>query len=362
MKLTVKTDILKEMVSKSVKGAGQNKLIPLTSLMAIQLKDKKLTLITTSISNYLYIVQDNVAGNDFYVVVQIEQFSKLVGKMTCDSMTLEVVEDVLNVTGNGNYKIELPIDENGELIVFPDPMENETVEGTDVALTTIKTILNSVKPSLAVTMEVPIFTRYYMGDRVIATDEFKVSSLNNKVLDSDPILIAPDTMNLLDIMTCEKIQFHQNGHELVFASPDCIVYGHDMEGVEDYPVDAICGALDKTFDSVCKLNKSVLLAVLDRISLFVGKHDEKAIIFTFTDKGVDISSKTSSGIETIPYVENKGFKPFTCLVDIDCVTQQVKANTSDIIELHYGDENGFKIVDGNITQIMAFLDEGDTIA
>ena len=47
MKLSIKTEKLKEMVSRSIKGVGNNKLIPLTSLMAIELKDGKLTLITT---------------------------------------------------------------------------------------------------------------------------------------------------------------------------------------------------------------------------------------------------------------------------------------------------------------------------
>ena len=81
MKLTIKTDIFKEIISRAIKGASQNKLIPLTSLMAIQLKDDQLTVITSDATNYLYINQDNIAGDDFYVVVQVEQFSKLISKL-----------------------------------------------------------------------------------------------------------------------------------------------------------------------------------------------------------------------------------------------------------------------------------------
>ena len=260
--LSVKTSVIKELVSRSIKGASQNKLIPLTGLMAIQLKGGKLTLITTDASNYLYVMQDNIAGDDFYVVVQVEQFSKLIGKLTCDTTILDLDNATLLVKGNGEYKIELPLDESGELIKFPDPIEIPTSTGKDIALATIKTILNSIKPALAVTMEVPVYTRYYFGNKVVATDSYKMATLNKDVLDIDPILISPETMELLDVMTCETIQFYQDKTDIIFSSPDCIVYGHTMDGVEDYPIDVINQLVDEKFDSSCKLDKAALLSIL----------------------------------------------------------------------------------------------------
>ena len=69
MKLTINTSTLQSMVAKSMKGASCNKMIPLTGLMAIQLLDHELTLITTDATNYLFIHEDKVEGDDFYVVV-----------------------------------------------------------------------------------------------------------------------------------------------------------------------------------------------------------------------------------------------------------------------------------------------------
>jgi len=356
MKLSVKAGILKELVSRSIKGASQNKLIPLTSLMAIQLKDGKLTLITTDASNYLYVAQDNVAGEDFYVVVHVEQFSKLIGKMTCDNIELELTKSVLVVKGNGEYKIELPLDENGDFIKFPDPV-GELDEGEDVDLVDIKTILNSIKPALAVTMEVPVYTRYYFGERVVGTDSYKMASLNRCVMGNEPLLISPETMELLDVMTCETIQFHQNDSVIIFTSPDCIVYGHKMDGVEDYPIDAINELVDEQFGSSCKIDRNALLAVLDRISLFVGQYDNKCISLTFTEEGINISSKASTGIEMIKYLESDNFKPFTCNVDIVVFVQQLKACALDTVQIEYGNENTLKWVDGDITQVMALFSE-----
>ena len=55
MKLTITTAVFQEMLNRAIKGAGLNKLLPLTSLIAIKVKDKVLTLITTDGSNTLYI-------------------------------------------------------------------------------------------------------------------------------------------------------------------------------------------------------------------------------------------------------------------------------------------------------------------
>lgn len=360
MQLTIKTDIFKEMVSRSIKGASQNKLIPLTSLMAIQLKDNVLTLITSDASNYLYINQDNVAGDEFYVVVEIEQFSKLIGKMTCENITLEVEDKILKVKGNGDYKIELPLDEEGNSITFPDPVskiKKSKKKPVEIDITTFRTILNTIKPALAATMEVPVYTRYYMGEIVMATDTYKISSLNADVLHTDPLLMAADTMNLLEVMTCEKIAFQRVDDILLFTTPDCIVYGHEVDGVNDYQIDKIGKLLKQQLKSKCKLDRNALLAILDRIGLFVGQHDNKAIILTFTETCVEISSKASTGVEILNYIESEGIIPCTCNVDIDMLSTQLKASAAETIQMQFGDGKSLRFVDGNITQMISLLYE-----
>ena len=57
MKLKIKTLKMQEMVSKAIKGASGNKMIPITSLMAIELKENVLTLTTTDASNYVKIIE-----------------------------------------------------------------------------------------------------------------------------------------------------------------------------------------------------------------------------------------------------------------------------------------------------------------
>ena len=358
-KLSIKTVILQSMVARAIKGAGQNKLVPLTSLMCIRLKDKQLTLITTDATNTLYITHDMPESTgDFYCVVQADQFSKLISKITSENINLEINDAILNVKGNGNYKIELPLDENGKMIIFPDPVADNPVDGlpaTEINLADIKTVLTVNKAALAESVEDVAYTGYYVGDKVVSTDQYKICGFDKKLF-SEPKLISSELMNLLDVMTEDKIAVYFKGDCIVFVTGDCVVFGHAMDDIDSFAIDTINGLLEKEFESSCKVHKSDLLAVLDRVGLFVSTYDNRAITLTFSEKGLDISSKKSNGVETLEYTDSKNFKPYTCQVDISFLIQQIKTNSADMIEIHYGDKVSIKLVDGAVTQLIALLE------
>mgnify|MGYP002624193385 CR=1 FL=1 len=362
MKLTMNAEKLKDMVSRSVKGVGNNKLIPITTLMAIEVKDNKLTLITTDATNYLYIIEDKVIADDFYVVVDANTFSKLISKMTCENITLEVRTDVymLQVKGNGNYKIELPLDEDGQPIKYPDPYSNltEVQDAGTINRSTIQVILETIKPSLATTLENPCYTGYYMGDCVVATDSYKIASMNVKLLE-EAKLISPELLDLLAVMNTEKIKVDIIDNDVVYSTPDCIICGKFMEGIEEFAIDAIVELLNSEFDSFCSVPKNTLLQLLDRLALFVGPYDKNAVFLTFTPNGLQVSSKAANGVEIIDYVASDNFTDFTCAIDIQMFVQEIKAIQSDVIEIYYGDENAIKMKDGNITIIVALLEDDD---
>jgi len=357
MELKLKTEKLKEMVAKAVKGASNNKLIPLTSLMCVQLKNGTLTLITAEARNYLYIRETGVEGDDFYVVIEVETFSKLVARMTCETATLTLQDGSLNIKGNGDYTIALPMDEEGNMVKYPDPLLGLELEGEgkEINQATIRTILDTIKPSLATTLEIPCYTAYYIGDTVIGTDTYKIASMAVKLFD-EPKLVSQEMMNLLSVMTAEKISVDIKDNILVFTSPDVAVYGTEVEGIEDYQAEAINNLVATEFESSCKMPKSALLQVLDRLALFVSTYDKNGINLVFTNEGLQISSKASNGVEMIKYSESKNFKDYTCLVDIIMLTSQIKAYAGDVVELQYGGTKpALKFVDGNITQIISLM-------
>ena len=78
MKFTVSTETMQRLVSRVIKGASNNKLLPLTSFVNISLKDKRLRLDTTDMTNYTSAIEYNVEGEDFEYPAFLEFFpSKL---------------------------------------------------------------------------------------------------------------------------------------------------------------------------------------------------------------------------------------------------------------------------------------------
>ena len=355
MKFTISTVKLQDMVTRAARGAKMDKTSAITCIMAISLKDNVLTLITTDESNTLYI-KEPVKGEDFYCVVDVDKFNKLVSKLTSENTTLELEDFILIIKANGTYKIELEPDADGDMTQFPDPMSEvaELENAQEISMATIKKVLATNKSALATTMEIPCYTGYYIGNKVVSSDTDVACSLNSQLV-KEPILVASETMNLLTCMQEDKVKAYIKGEVIIFETDTCVIYGYLMEDIDEYAIDTISALLDESFESSCKLSKIDMLALLDRIGLFVGLYDNGAITLTFTDKGIDISSKQSSGIETINYIASENYKPYTCLLNIQQLAQLVKALESDTFIMQYGNDKSIKIVDGDITQVIALL-------
>ena len=356
--LVLNTAMLKEMVGKSFKGAGMNRLLPITQMMCIRLKDNVLELITTDSTNYFYVRQDKIEGSEFYAVVGAEQFSKLISKMTCDSVTLTRIDSAIEVKGNGKYMVPLQYDEDGLVVSFPDPLKDFKAEGESIEImgSTVDVILNAVKPSLATTLETPCYTGYYVGDRVVGTDQMVISVLDASLF-NEAILVSPEVMDLIGLMDSEHIDVDFQDDITVFSNPKYVVYSHNMEGIEDFEVDAIVSYTEMDFPSMCKLPKNSLLQLLDRLSLFVSDFDNGGIELTFTKEGLQVSSLTSNGVDLIPYIESEDFNDFTCKMDLSTLLKQLKTQVSDAIEMWYGDDNAIKLIDGNVIQIIGLLED-----
>lgn len=360
--MKVNTEKLKEMVSKAVQGASNNKMVPITQLMGIVKTQDSLILTTTDATNYLYITGNvDKKEEDINVAVPVEQFSKLISKMTCKEVYLSVKDNVLEVKGNGTYEIELSLDENtGELIVYPNP-RGEYFDGDfeytgKISAEDVKVVLDTIKPSLATTLELPAITNYYIGDKVCATDRFKIASFDVGMF-KEECLVSSQLMDLIGVIAQENISYFINGEVMLFETKVGSVFCKNVESTEEYPIQAINNFVDQDFKSVCKVNKNDFIALLERIALFVGKYDDKAIRLYFEADGIRVSNKSRKSNELIEYSDSKDYEQYDCTIDIDMLLTQLRAYNSDVVEIHYNNEACIKFVDNDIIQIVALMEE-----
>lgn len=355
---TVTTERFKEAVNKAVKGAGCNKLLPITEMIGIKLENNTLILSTTDKSNDLRVIIDKVQGENFDVTVQIDTFSKLIAKTTSDSIQLDVTEDFLLIKANGDYKIPLVMDEEG-LVQFPDfKFDKNLVAPKEVLLSSIMSVFNANKSALATTLELPCITGYYLGEKAISTDA-NVICFNDVDVFGEPVLISAQMINLLTLNSQEKITIYKADSHLLFETDDIIIHGQELQGKEDYPVEEISAYLGESFPSMCKIPKSILSAVLGRLELFIEPYDKNGAYFTFTKDGIKIHSKKSASVEVVNYIESKDFNSFICCVDIPMMKQQLDSIPTDEVELYYGLDNALKLVSGKITQVISLLEDED---
>lgn len=364
MNLKITTTDLQNMVSKASQCVSNNKLIPMTSLINIQCIGGELMLVTTDYTNYFYTKSPSKVecDSDCIVSVLADTFVKLVQKTTSETISLSVEGNILTVKGNGTYKLELPLDENGNPIKFPEKLsDTEDLIGT-IKISDVKSIIDVNKSALAVDMQEPVLTNYYCADKVITSNK-KVICKNPLSVFSKPILISSKLMDLLSIVSGTSVSvFNLSDAALVFKTDTDTIYSPVVEGVETFPVNAMETLISSQFPSVMKLPRKPILDVLDRLALFVGSYDKKGIHMTFTREGLMLSSKKSSGSELIPCEHNPLIAPstFSCSINIEFFQNQLNSVDSDFIELYYGSELAIKIEAGDIIKVVALLNETNT--
>lgn len=356
MKLTLQTQKLQEMLSKAIKGASNNRMIPITGLVAIHLKDEVLTLITTDASNTLKVVEKGIKGDDFYAAIQVDLFSKLVAKTTAENIVLTLQEGSLEVKGNGSYRIELPLDEDGKLIQFPDPKFDYDATKSSLKLSDVKSVLIANKAALALTMENPCLTGYYFDDKAITTDTFKVC-INAVKLFNEKALLPAELVELLSLCDEETIQVQRSNGKVLFTTKTISILGHELPDIQNYPAAAIESYLDTEFQSYCDISKAEIMSVLDRLSLFVTVYDKNGIYLTFSEDALIISSKKSNSTESVKCLNKGNFQPFTLCADIELLMSQLSAQPEDAIKLWYGNPTVIKMTSEKLTQIVALLED-----
>lgn len=356
-KVTVPAVKFQDMVARATKGASENKLLPITSMMCIELKDHVLSLTTTDTANTLVIKSDKIEGDDMYAVVPVRQFSALIAKITSDTIQLTLKGDSLHIKANGDYKIDLPVDEDG-VVQFPQFSFDKEGDGAIINLSSVNDILNINKASVAKTVDTPCLCGYYLGDQVITTDEQTIC-FNDMKLTEEPYLISVEMMELLALSKQEKITWWHKDGFFLFETDDMILHGVEHDGKDMFPAEDIMGYLETEFPSCCKLPKIALQDLISRLAIFIEPYDKNGAYFTFTKEGVKVNSKKSNSDELIPYLESKDFAPFVCCVDIPMIKGLIDANPGESVDLWYGNEACIKMTSGKVTQVLALLeDEG----
>lgn len=358
--LKINTDVLQELVSKAVKACSFIEMLPLTSLMRLQCKDNKLTLITTDDVNILKLQKEGIEG-ELDTVVNAKLFASLISKLTTPLTELSIEGNNLVVKANGKYDIPQIVEQDGTKVAFPEFTFDYNVNKNHISLLDLKLILSLNKACKAEMKEMPALINYYAdSERVLTTDFYR--SCNNPVkLFDTPVCVPPGLMELAALITNDNgVDIQANEDCVLFSSSEGVLYGRKSvrEDLEAYPVNELLNCFNELYDNSCIINKSLLSNALDRICLFTEGFDSNAIDLSFEADSVTLSTKRSSSHEIIKYLQPIQFEGMkNILLDGLFLKNMLNACPKEEIVIKFGESDGIQLVCDKVVQTLSTLEE-----
>lgn len=353
MEIKLKTSILQDLVNKSVKGMGTNKMLPITEMIGININGPKISLLSTDGSNKVE-VMGTIEGNteSIQAAVAGKTFANLIQKTTTENVTLIFEDNKLTVKGNGTYTFPLSIDEDDDLV----KMSSIDVEGLDTKEVLSKDLKQSYdinKESVALTMETPAYTGfYYDKDGAITTNSLKVSYIKNSLF-NNPVLLFKSFAALFELFEEETVKIAENNSAVFVITPSLVIKGQKKTEVLEFPVDQIKTLLDTSISHQARVNKQSLLNLLERVALFITPYDKNNIRIDFTKDGMRVWTIDGNSNELLPYIDSTDQVEQTIKVDITSFKALISSNPDEELLIHYGHPDIIKMSFGLTVQALA---------
>lgn len=354
MELKLKTETLKTLTTKVVKGMGNNKMLPITEMIGINITDTQLSLLTTDGRNQVEVKAtiENPDKVNTKLAINGDSFSKLIQKITTEFITFSIQENKLTIKGNGTYTFALPVDEDNNLVTF-DSLSLQGLEEIEVSTAALKDSYLLNKESVATTMEYPAYTGFYYDETgSVATNSLKISCVKNPVFKSQ-MLLPNSFVQLFSLLDEDKAKMIENNSEIFIYTSTAAIKGPKMSELLDFPVSDIKPFLDVEMEHKVRVNKQALLNLLDRILIFVTPYDKNGIRIDFTKDGLRVWTIKGDNNELLPYSGSDNQVDSTIKIDITNFKALVSTNPEEEVTIHYGNPNAIKMTFGKVIQIAA---------
>lgn len=358
MEIKLKTNTLKTLTNKVIKGMGNNKMLPITEMIGINIEGNTLSLLSTDGRNKVEVKATIENPDNFSTKIAINgnNFSKLIQKMTTENVVLDIEGEKLVIKGNGNYSFSLPADEDGNLVVF-ESLFLDGDEEIEADTNLLKESYQVNKESAATTLEIPAYTGFYFDENgSVATNSLKISYFSAKVF-KNPVLLNSSFVQLFSLLDDEKVKIKENNSEIFIYTPTVSILGFKMPELTDFPITDIKPFIDTEMDHKVKVNKQALLNLLERISIFVTPYDKNGIKIDFTKEGLKVWTIKGDNNELLPYIDTVNFIEDSILVDVSNFKALVGSNNEQEVTIHYGNPNAIKMTFKNVTQIIALQEK-----
>ena len=355
----ISSNSLKDAVGVITSANLASNIAYMSNGIKLEVSKGKLFLYTTDVANTVR-VSCKVIQIESAIDVSLDllTFTKLISKLGEGDISLSLINKSLSIKqGKGSYLLDLLLDEEGNNfpINIVDPVQEPqvVVEGK-----VLHSIYDSCNVGVSTNTRMPLYTGYYLGTHIFTTDTNKLAKLEGNKL-GVAMLLNPVMVKLFKLFPeTDQVSFIMTEDGLTFTSSTICIQGPDMPGYEDYEVDAISNLFDTVYPHSVKLNRSSLLSLLDRASLFTTLVDRLILTMRFNSEGLHISTNDGKCLDMLPYSEPAQVtEDFVCTVNIELLEALLKSCKSDNVVLNVGISTSIHIQDGTMVYILATLQD-----
>lgn len=351
--MKLNTSILKNMLSAASR-CKPSKLLEITNYYELDFSVEGISLRATDGVNFITVNHPTKCDEDMSVIVKADQFSKLINKTTKDTVGLKLMDNYLEVKGNGTYKVEIVSDE-----VYPTLDIDADKEFMITYTTLSNAIVDGAKAKSTSSNDGVLYSYLLRDNQLITADAIKVYSteLDGEYLDDMELLIPPTLANLLQSIDTEKVIFTVNKDctLLRVIGQNVIITGALQEGAAEYP--NVLPLLNSKYPYTCEVDVKKVLQALDRLNLFVSPYDRGIIDLVFTNTNMTISTASKS-LEAIEYTKGIDLPdPFIISVDGGYLKDLFSAVDEPNVKIQFGTEETIKLCTKDSIMMLATADE-----
>nr|DAJ97981.1 MAG TPA: beta clamp protein [Caudoviricetes sp.] len=347
------TSILKNMLSAASR-CKPSKLLEITNYYELDFSVEGISLRATDGVNFITINHPMKCDEDMSVIVKADQFSKLINKTTKDTVGLKLMDNYLEVKGNGTYKVEIVSDE-----VYPTLDIDADKEFMITYTTLSNAIVDGAKAKSASPNDGVLYSYLLRDNQIITADAIKVYSteLDGEYLDDMELLIPPTLATLLQSIDTEKVIFTVNKDCTLLRAvgQNVTITGALQEGASEYP--NVIPLLNSEYPHTCEVNVKEVLQAVDRLNLFLGLYDKGIIDLVFSDSNMTIATSSKS-VEVIEYTKGIDLpEPFMISVNGVYLKDLFSAVEEPNVTIQFGTDETIKLCTMDSIMMLATADE-----
>jgi hypothetical protein len=171
--------------------------------------------------------------------------------------------------------------------------------------------------------------------------------------------------NLLDLvpLVCDEdgVDVVQNEDSVLFSSSKGELYGKKCisSEVDGFPAQALIGVFGQDIAHSCKVNRTMLISAVDRLSLFTDALQSNKLTLSFGKEKVTLKSTITDSFESVNYINTLSEDFEDVVFDIDAVflKSELTACDREDISIKFNSDLGLQITCDNVTLALSILDD-----